>query len=352
MSNNTTDMDKVIARVVKLLKLAGNNPNANEAASAAAMAQEIMTQYNLDMGAIERKSGATDDKREKDAIKGGFYKYTRDLYAAVAAFNFCMHWISEEYIEITDPDTNALKIEWRRLGKPVSFKAWRKVHKLIGRRVNVAATKVMASYLEQAVERILREEMLVYGYDNTMLYSKWAMSFREGAVANLVDRIRDARDKAEAEREKKAKAERTRAAHPGAAPSTGTALTLTDYTESERIGNYDARYGEGAWARRIATDAQLDKEIAEENRLWEIECNDWDSAMEHLAIFFPKHFKKIEKEDQKEQARAQRKAERERNRRFHRGKTVDTSAYNAGHKKADSISLNQQIDHETRKQIK
>lgn len=346
------NVDKILDIVVKLLKLAGNNPNAEEAASAAAKAQEIMTKYNLDMGAIERKSGAKDEKRDKEAVKGGFYKYNRDLYAAVAALNFCMHWVTEEYIEITDPDTNELRNKWRRLGKPASFKALRKVHKLVGRRVNVAATKVMASYLEQAVERILRDWMIEYGYDNTMLFSKKAMSFREGAVGNLVDRIQEERDRAERERRKKAKAEATRSAHPGAAPSTSTALALVDYTESERIANYDARHGEGAWARTLAYDAEWEKKCAEWSRKEAMEDADDEEARACLAIFHPKLFAKLVKEEEKEAERERKRAERERYRSGPREKEVDWEAHEAGSERARDISLNQQVSHNSSKRLK
>lgn len=350
-----SNMDAVLDRIVKLLKLAGNNPNSHESASAAAKAQEIMTQYNLDMGSIERKSGAADDKREKEAVEGGFYKYNRDLYAAVAALNFCMHWIGEGMVPFDKENaTNAQMRDWRNAGKPENFKTLRKIHQLIGRRVNVAATKVMASYLEQAVERILREEMEAYNYGSNMLYSKWAMSFREGAVANLVERIQEERDRAEEERAKKAKAEKTRAAHPSAAPSTSTALTLTDYTKSEEIGNYDARYGEGAWARKLANDAKWMAEYKAESERYNLDLRMDKEGMECLEIFHPKLFAKIKEAERREHEKNEARWEREsrRSRSGPREKSVDYRAYEAGRERANEISLNQQIGSETRKRIK
>lgn len=331
--------DKILDRIVKLLALAGNNPNPEEAASAAAKAQELMTQYNLDLGSIERKTGQS-EKREKEAVEGGFYKYNRDLYKAVAELNFCMHWLSKENIESPLPPKNSGdRRRWKEAGRPNEWLILRPVHKLLGRRVNVAATKVMASYLEQAVERILREEMEVYNYDGKMLYSKWAMSFREGAVANLVSRIQEERERAELERQSKAKEEKARASHPGAAPSaTGTALVLSDYKASEEAANYDARYGEGAWARRVARIARYDLDAKRE-----------EEGDECLKIFHPELWE------------AQQKAEAERVAAFWRSykprkgpkeKEVDESAFEAGKRRAEAISLNQQIDHEKRKQIK
>ncbi len=327
--------EKILDRIVKLLNLAANNPNAEEAASAAAKAQEIMTQHNLDMGSIERKSGTSDEKREKEAVEGGFYKYNRDLYSAVAKLNFCMHWLTKERINSALPPKNSGdRRRWKAAGSPNEWKILRPVHKLLGRRVNVAATKVMASYLEGAVERVLRDEMDTYNYDGKMLYSRWAMSFREGAVANIIGRIEEERERAEKERELKAKEEKTRAAHPSAAPSTSTALTLVDYTESEAAANYDARYGEGAHARSLAYRAKLETRWAEE-----------DEAEECLKIFHPDEYAKVEEANAKYWEREDRKERKAR-------KDKDWSAFRAGEKAGANISLNKQVDFEKRKLLK
>jgi hypothetical protein len=44
---------KVIERIQKLLNLAGNNPNENEAAVAASRVQELLIKYNLEMADVE-----------------------------------------------------------------------------------------------------------------------------------------------------------------------------------------------------------------------------------------------------------------------------------------------------------
>jgi len=357
MSNNTPDMNKILDRVVKLLKLASNNPNAEEAASAAAKAQEIMTQHNLDMGSIERKSGATDEKREKEAVEGSFYKYNHDLYAAVAKLNFCMHWITKEMIQSQLPPKNSNdRREWKSQGCPENFRILRPVHKLIGRKVNVAMTKVMVGYLDQAIERLLREWMAEYNYDSTMLFSRKAMNFREGAVANLIDRIQEERDRVDLERQKKAKEEERRAAHPASAPSTGTALVLADYAASEEAGNYDARYGEGAWARRQARQVVDPDAMAKYYAKIEREERYEAEGMECLAIFHPKLYARIIEKAAKEKAkeeesnrkyweRQDRKEEREAAKRDH-------GAFNAGHARAEKISLNQQVGYDPLKQVK
>lgn len=47
-----TDMNKIAEKVQKLLNLAGNNPNQEEAQAALLKAQALMAQYNLDMEAL------------------------------------------------------------------------------------------------------------------------------------------------------------------------------------------------------------------------------------------------------------------------------------------------------------
>lgn len=346
MSDNTQDNTKIIDRIIKLLKLAGNNPNAEEAASAAAKAQEMMTAYNLDVASLEKAGGKEEGKREKSAIEGGFYKYQRDLYAAVSELNFCTHWIGEELVPVSSG------VAWRKAGKPADFKAWRKVHRLIGRTVNIASTKVMCDYLLGAIERLLRDYMDEHGMDHTYLYSKRCMSFREGAVANLIERIQDERERAEKERQKKAKEDAVRNSHPSSAPSTSRALALTDYAASEEAANYDVRYGAGAWARRLALRAEMD---ADAKAYWKREAEN-DEAMECLAIFHPEEYRKIKEQEAKErekmETRWRKDAEREARRKWRADAKRDWSGFREGRERAENISLNQQIDHHQHRRLK
>lgn len=48
----TTDMNKMLDKVQKLLALAGNNPSEEEAKAAAMKAQKLIAQYNLDLSGI------------------------------------------------------------------------------------------------------------------------------------------------------------------------------------------------------------------------------------------------------------------------------------------------------------
>lgn len=322
----------IIQKIIKLLAVSSSTTFAEEAATAASMAQALMTQYNLDIASLEKASGVSEGKREKSSVDGAFYKYTRDLYATVARLNFCTHWIAEE-VRMKKHGTI-----WKQMGSPPEGRKHTvKVHRLIGRTVNIASTRVMCEYLVQAIERILKEHIEAnMGEDFS---SNYKMSFREGAAQNLVDRIEEQRAKEEAERQRKAREEKARTSHPGAAPSaTGTALTLTDYKESEEAANYDFQHGPGAWARKLARQAHW-------QNIWKMECE----AEECLAIFHPDI---AEKERKENEARWAKESRRYRGSSGPKEKAKNWSAYRAGDKAAADISLNQQIDKKTTKSIR
>jgi hypothetical protein len=75
---------KLYAKIQKLLNLAANNPNEEEeATAAAAMAQKLLTEYNLDASLVET-AGSDDGRREEIKTRGGFYKFERYLWHKVA----------------------------------------------------------------------------------------------------------------------------------------------------------------------------------------------------------------------------------------------------------------------------
>ncbi len=246
----TPEMLKAVERVQKLLNLAGNNPNKEEADLAAAKAQEILTSFNLDIAAVEKASGQASGKREEMHERGGFYKWQAELWQAVAELNFCMYWCQEYYIPQKE----------RHIAEGRSSLRKQKRHRLIGRTVNTTATKLMATYLEEAIERAVRENLNIGAKDQ---HSNYANSFRKGCVSELTSKIgRKYRERLEEERAK------TRAATPTQqhAPqgSSSTALTLTSYIKSEEDANKDFIYGEGYSARCRAQSAAFLEKYAKE----------------------------------------------------------------------------------------
>lgn len=146
------NMDAILDKIAKLLNLAAKNSNEHEATAAAAKAQELLTTYNLDVAAVERVSGRTSGKREDAKVNGGFYNYQQYLWRTVSRINFCLHWVMT-YKDLRD---KTITRHGRTYAK--GDIVWRKQHRIVGRQVNVATTKAMAAYLEDATHQAWRQQ--------------------------------------------------------------------------------------------------------------------------------------------------------------------------------------------------
>ena len=321
---------KLYDKIAKLLQLASKNTNKEEAASAAAKAQELLTTYNLDVSFLEQQQGRVDGKREEAKVSGGFYKFQRELYGAVAEMNFCMYFTETYYVPRAKAGRRKTVNAWGdeqinvyAAGTPTK----KHRHCVIGKQINTATTKVMASYLIEAIERIVRDRLRKSNgeVDQTQLLSQWATSFREGAAQNIIERVQEQQALDERKRRAaQAKAAREAEARNGKA-STATGLTLMDVKKSEYAANYDFIYGEGAWERQetYAREAAAARKAHREK-------------MARLAKEDPEAYRALEKEAMKGRRRSYGRSERER--------PKDWSAYNAGHEAGKSISLHRQAD--------
>lgn len=319
-----------IEKVEKLLRLASKNPNEAEAAAATAKAMEILATFNLDMSAVEQHGGGT-GKRADEQLAGGFYEWQRSLWDAVAELNFCMYWNQIAFIEfpggkieriVRDKEYQARTGNSHRMAKGIN----QHQHRVVGRTVNIAATKAMATYLEMAVERIVAERCSAGKISRR---SPFAVSYREGLTDGLVQRIYARRRHLIAEEEQKrrdAEAEAIAAGRAGV--STATAVTLTSYVKSEADANIDFRFGEGTAAHWAAERAKR----AEEKRLAEENYTKWAAA----------NPEKARKAEEKRIAEKERRQERERKRNVKYVK--DISAYYAGQDASEKVSLDQQAE--------
>jgi hypothetical protein len=310
----------IIRKVEKLLALANRQKgNEAEAAAAAAKAQEMLAAYNIDMAMVEQGSGSS-GKREDAKHKGGVYLYQRDLWRAVAQLNFCLYWTQARWKsrEVKRKDA------W---GGTRTEDVWaiRYEHRVVGRTVNVHLSQAMAGYLEQTIERLVMERM---GNDNTQRFSRWAVSYRKGAAARIIEKVQDRRDEVEA-----AEAERQRKAEHAAARagvSTSTTLTIADVRKSEIDANLDFIHGEGYSARK----AEQRRKAAEAAAQAEREYAQWAAAN-------PEEARKAEEKAQKE-------AEAYWARRSNRGSgrqasdNVDRGAYWAGYDAAEKVGIDPQ----------
>lgn len=316
MVNAEPNMEAILEKIAKLFALAAKAGTPEEAASAAAKANELMTTYNLSLGEVERTSGVKAGKREKSEVSGGFYQYQRYLYQVVAELNFCHYFCVDEYVRFDVPRMYRGRPTWsRRVSK----------HKLIGRMANVAATKAMASYLEAAVTRLAKKRLTnSWGaVDHRQLGGNWGISFKTGAVDDLCRRIAARKqindDKRELEMKKKAAA--------AGRASSATGLTLVDYAKSEEAANHDFLHGEGTWARM----QDHLRKIAEEEAAYEQE-------MAELAEADPEEFRKREAA-----ARKGRRSSGGHRQRSYQDNT-DYGAYRAGREASADISLDLQAE--------
>lgn len=318
MTQVTADLSpearRAIEQVEKLLRLAGKNQNENEAAAATAKAQELLAKYNLDMSIVEQNSGASSGKREDTKFEGGLYHYQRDVWEAVAELNFCMYWNQYKW--------NKDKPKSRRypMGGGYVFQ-----HRVVGRTVNVVATRGMADYLLGAIERLTRERFP----EPSQFFTRRANSFREGLAETVIGKIYERRQhllKEDLKKERDAKRAAEKLQREGV--STATGLTLSTLRKSEEDANTDFLYGEGTSAKWAAEEAK--RAAAKEKR--DREYTAWAKAHPEEA--------------------AAKEAERRKERRrggwgrasYRDSKERDYGAYYEGQDKGKAISIDPQTE--------
>lgn len=318
------DQLRIVETVRKLLALAGNNPNENEAAAASAKAMELLAAYNLDMALVSKPAAG---KRGKEKRKGGLYQWQRDLWRAVAKLNFCLY-------------------ETRK----GTYRGQTFEHELIGRKENVIGTELMATYLQDTVERLTRDEAKARGYN---IFAREMIAYREGMATRLEQRL-------EALRQQKLKEERDR--YSGQAGSgDGRGLVLASVLQSEHDANLDVLYGypEGHHAQRRAESAARQaeaerraQEALEAARRW-AEENPEEAERIRLAKL-KEEYETAERRIKEETKRAKRRKQpviRERSLTAAEQR-ARLSTYGAGFQKGGEINLDRQIDKSNRGLIK
>lgn len=248
---------KVLEKVEKLMRLAAKNTNAEEAAAATAKAQELLVAYNLDAALVGSAGSSAEARREQTQMRGGMYKYQRDLLHAVAALNFCLCWHMQKAVV-----DNKIGTSWdgSRYKYKKTYFRWQ--HVLVGRRLNTRATLAMGEYLMQAIERLVRERYPL----NSQRFMREAVAFREGIADELYWRLLERRERLVKEEQER----RNRTAQQ-AGVSTATALSIGTLAQQEEDANYDHVFGDGWSARKRAERverARLEREAEEAYTRW------------------------------------------------------------------------------------
>lgn len=344
MDENTR---KAIDKIAKLMQLAAKNPNEAEAASALSKAQELLVAYNLDISVVEQASGQS-GKRLDDLVRGGMYRYQRDLWQHIAELNFCMYWTQKNRVR---PGSD-VALRFKKL-------KFTHEHRVVGRQVNVVSTKNMAAYLDGAIERLCRERLGGDGGGHRQYYSRDAVAYREGVADRVMEKVRARRNELEAEEDHRVAEAALKAATEGLSTSRG--LTLAGLREREEQANYDFLHGEGAWARREARKAENSRMWAEER---EAQARAEAAAEKELAKWALAHPEEAAAAEAKRQADArreerqeERRAARRTGRRRYRFRATaadmrrDSGSYAAGYDDGKDVSIEPQVGDKDQRRI-
>lgn len=189
---------KILDRIKKLLALAHNNTNANEAATAAAQAQALMSRHAIDSMMLETAGDDPEEPIETETlwVEGNKRSTWRGrLAVTLCRVNQCKAYITEIRTARTQSKPQA---ELR----------------IIGKASDAQTVRYVFTYLVREIERLCDEEIELRG----SMGKTWCNNFKLGAVDTINMRLIEADAKARAEMRKEA-----------AAPtSTGTALVLVN----------------------------------------------------------------------------------------------------------------------------
>ena len=317
--------EAVIEKVRKLMALADNNPNEKEAEAAADKARKLLEAYNLDVAIVGRTTNKFAPRQEQK-IRGGLYKWQRDLWHGTATLNFCRYW----YI--------------RGLKAGAKYE-----HQLLGSKVNVLSATLMAEYLQDTVERLARNWVQA-NRPGQSIFIKEAIAFREGAAARISNRLWTLRANQMKEDEKKQREEREANAARGV--YTENALVIADVisTEEDLNSDYVFGYAPGTSARNRKERERQQKVAEEEVAKTLAEHDKWEK--EH-----PEEAAKLRAKEE-----AQRKASSDAywakvDKRKPRKMTPEEErrsldSYTTGYNEGSNVSFDKQVNQQTTRMIK
>jgi len=319
----TPEQEGIIAKVEKLFALAKNNPNENEAESAAAKAMDLLAAYNLDMASVGKPQGSN---RKDTKLKGGLYTWQRNVWNAVAELNFCKYWFI------------------RDLAKGQAYE-----HRILGRVENVASTCVMADYLQDAIERLAVE----YGKENYPGQSRFIKSliiYREGLAGRISERLRELRRERLNEERRKQEEARTRHSHGG------FALVLADVIQTEDDLNNDYLMGwEPGTTAKNRAESEARRAKAMEQYYAEVEKQQkyWDEHPEEFARHKAEQQRQYEKWEKENARKAERRKTAVTEKKPSRAEQrMNDPNYWRGYQKGNEVGLDRQIDNTETKRIK
>lgn len=232
----TNATDKVMGLISKLLQVQeGRGATEAEAAQAAEHVQRLLGEHNLTLSEVEAKGGASDGgKRSKEQTElSAAGEWHQILMRSVAEGNFCLH----------------------KVIKPTVGQVNRRFHVLVGRDVNVRASKELYGYLVSTVTRLL--------YDGgRKMTTEEGRAWLQGCVDRLAHRLHVRMEERQREDQERQNAARAKG-------DASRALVLADVygTESERNNDMLNGWPDGTTTARrqahAAREAEREKKEAE-----------------------------------------------------------------------------------------
>ena len=156
--------ENILDKIKKLLSLATNNSNANEAAVAAAQAQALMSRHAIDALMLETPV-EEEEKIEKDVLSGAPSK-KRSMWKGQLAMALC--------------GVNMCKVYTQQSHEGYRFM-------IIGRPSDAATVRYMFLYLVREIERLC--DLAAHAYDNPG--KTWCNNFKIAAVDTIAERLRE-----------------------------------------------------------------------------------------------------------------------------------------------------------------
>lgn len=322
--SDTQTSTKVLDRLAKLLALA-NDHGATEAEAQLAMemAQRIMAEHNLTTAEVEARGGQGESRDDIHLEGKAMYDYQQQLMSVLGTVNFSLVLIRRKLTGKRDMPTG---------------------YRIIGRKSNVAAVVNMFEYLNETINRLIRDK-----YPSRETLSRHAMSWKFGVSQRLQERLTERHEKMLEEQARTARERQATQQHPSAATSNAVVVVMTDFAQDEKDFNTDLRQGlkpGTTKAQRLEYEANA---AAREARWAEGQRARDEAEQARLAGMTDKQRAKLEEKAEREWQRWQEQAQRKRDR-FWQNK--DTSAYFAGRKAGENISLDQQVENKPMKGIK
>jgi hypothetical protein len=168
-------VQKIIDRVAKLLALAGNNANENEALAALEKAHALLAEHNLTMaeiGAVGQAGPSEDEVRDSLETDTNMpERYNRWIWNAVAKANACLCFSCRP-----------------------NPKKYQTKYTLVGRKINTVVATQMALYLCQTMKRLASEHCRQAGRTD----HAYKNAYLVGMAARLCERVADMQAKAAA----------------------------------------------------------------------------------------------------------------------------------------------------------